>query len=70
MESTAEEQISELGDRVVGITAIKQNIERRMKRTVWDNIKHTNISIIGVPEGEEKGSEKIFEDSIVEISLP
>ena len=55
---------------MVGITAIKQNIERRMKRTVWDNIKHTNISIIGVPEGEEKGSEKIFEDSIVEISLP
>ena len=28
----AEERISELGDRVVEITAIKQNTERRMKR--------------------------------------
>ena len=23
-------------------------------RSLWDNFKHTNISIIGVPEGEEK----------------
>ena len=29
----AEEQISELGDRVVEITAIKQNTERGIKRT-------------------------------------
>ena len=30
-------------------------------RDLWDNIKHTNNHIIGVPEGEEreKGSEKI-----------
>ena len=37
-------------------------------RDLWDNIKHTNIRIIGVPEGEEseKGPEKIFEDIIVE----
>ena len=29
-------------------------------RDLWDNIKHTNIHIIGVPEGEErqKGLEK------------
>ena len=35
---------------------------------LWDNIKHTNIRIIGVPEEEEKkkGSEKIFEEIIVE----
>ena len=53
---------------MVGITAIKQNIERRMKRTVWNNIKHTNISIIGVPEeeGKKKGYEKTFEEIIVE----
>ena len=46
-----------------------------MKRTedslgdLWDNIKHTNIQIIGVPEEEEekkKGHEKIFEEIIVE----
>ena len=36
-------------------------------RDFWDNIKHTNIRIIGVPEEEKKkGSEKIFEEIIVE----
>ena len=62
----AEEWISDLLERLVEITAIKQNIEKRMKRNedsrrdFWDNIKCTNIHIIGVPEGEErqKGPEK------------
>ena len=37
-------------------------------RDLWDNIKYNNIWIIGVPEEEEKkkGTEKIFEESIVE----
>ena len=37
-------------------------------RDLWDNIKHNNIRIIGVPEGKEreKGPEKIFEEIIVE----
>ena len=36
-------------------------------RDLWDNIKHTNIQIIGVPEEEKKkGYEKIFEEIIVE----
>ena len=37
-------------------------------RDLWDNIKHNNIRIIGVPEGEEreKGPEKIFEEIIFE----
>ena len=40
-------------------TAIEQNVERTTRneeslRDLWDNIKHTNIRIIGVPEGEEK----------------
>ena len=36
-------------------------------RDLWDNIKHTNIQIIGVPEEEEKkkGSEKITEEIIL-----
>ena len=37
-------------------------------RDLWDNIKHINICIIGVPEREEreKGPEKIFEEIISE----
>ena len=37
-------------------------------RDFWDNIKCTNIGIIGVPEEEEKkkGTEKILEEIIVE----
>ena len=37
-------------------------------RDLGDNIKSTNIRIIGVPEEEEKkkGYEKIFEEVIVE----
>ena len=37
-------------------------------RDLWDNIKHTNIQMIGFPEEEEekKGTEKIFAEIIVE----
>ena len=37
-------------------------------RDLWDNIKHTNIPSIGVPEEEEKKKwyEKIFEEITVE----
>ena len=70
----AEERISDLEDRMVKITAAKKNKEKRMKRNedslrdLWDNIKHNNIRIIGIPEGEErkKGPEKIFEEITVE----
>ena len=56
------------------ITTAEQNKEKRMKRTedslrdLWDNTERTNIQIIGVPEEEEKkkGTEKIFEEIIVE----
>ena len=56
------------------ITSEGQNQVKRMERTenilwdLWDNNKHTNIRIIGVPEEEEKkkGYEKIFEEIIVE----
>ena len=59
---------------MVEITAEEQNKERRMKRIednlrdLWDNTKHTNIQIIGVPEEEEKNkrSEKILKETIVE----
>ena len=44
-----------------------QRIEDSL-RDLWDNIKCTNIRIIGVSGEEEKkkGSEKIFEEIIVE----
>ena len=56
------------------ITTTEQNKEKRLKRIehslrdLWDNIKCTNIRIIGIPEEEEKkkGTEKIFEEIIVE----
>ena len=36
-------------------------------RDFWDNIKCTNIQIIGIPEEEKKKRyEKIFEEIIVE----
>ena len=40
-------------------------------RDLWDNTKRTNIWIIGVPEEEEKkkGTEKIFEEIVVENFL-
>ena len=59
---------------MVEITYEEQNKVKRMKRTegslrdFWDNVKLTNIWIIGVPEEEEKkkGYEKYFEVIIVE----
>ena len=45
---------------MVEFTAAEQNKEKRMKRNedsvrdLWDNIKHTNIQIIGVPGKKEK----------------
>ena len=70
----AEERTSELEDKMVEITAKEQNKEKRMKRIednlreIWDNTKSTNIQITGLPEEKEKkkGSEKIFEEMIVE----
>ena len=70
------ERISELEDKMVEITSEEQNKVKRMKRTedslidLRDNIKRTNIWIIGVLEEEEekKGYEKIFEEIIVENS--
>ena len=72
--SEAEEQISELEDKMVEITSEGQNKVKTIKTTednrtnLQDNIKCTNIRIIGIPEEEEKkkGYEKIFEEIIVE----
>ena len=65
------------GSRVVELTAEEHKKEKRMKRNedslrdFWNNIKHTNIYIIGVSEGEEKekGPKKLFE-AIIAKNLP
>ena len=59
---------------MVEITSEEQNKVKRMKKTedclrdFQDNIKHTNIQIIGIPEEEKKKKEyeKIFEKIILE----
>ena len=54
--------------KLVGLIAESLNsINEDSLRDIWENIKHTNIHIIGVPEGKkgEKGPEKIFEEIIV-----
>ena len=61
---------------MVEITSEEQKKEKRVKRTkdrlreFWDNIKCTNIWIIGVTEKGEKKKEyeKIFEEIISKIS--
>ena len=70
----AEERITDQEHKRVEINTAEQNKETRMKRIedsprdLWDNIKCTTFQIIGVPEEEEKtkGTEKIFEEIIVE----
>ena len=59
---------------MVKIISEEQNKVKRMKRTddslrdLWDNIKCTNIRIIGISGKEKKkGYENIFEEVIVEI---
>ena len=56
------------------ITEAAWKREKRLKtnedslRELWDNVKHSNIHIIGVPEGEErdKRTEEIFKEIIAE----
>ena len=54
---------------MVEINEAEKKKEKRIKRyednirNLWDNVKHTNIQIIGVPEEEDKKKdhEKILE---------
>ena len=56
------------------IIATERKKEKRINRNedklrdLWDNVKHPNIRIIGVPEEEDKQKdhEKILEEIIVE----
>ena len=68
-----EDRISEVEDRIVEINESERKKEKRIKRNednvrdLWDNVKHSNIRIIGVPEEDKKKDhEKIPEEIIVE----
>ena len=62
----AEERKSDLEDRMVEFTVVEENKKKRMKRNedslrdLWDNIKHTSINIIRVPEGEERKDQRKY----------
>ena len=67
-----EECISNLEDRLVEITKVEQK-EKELKKNKdslrdFYNIQHTNIHIIGDPEGgeREKRAEILFEELIIE----
>ena len=70
----AEYRISEVEDRIVEINESERKKEKQIKRNednhrdFWDNVKCTNIRIIGVSEEEDKKKdhEKILEEIIVE----
>ena len=72
--NNAEEQISDLKDKIMEINQSGQLTENQMKkhesniRDLWNNIKQANLCIIGIPEGEdkEKGIENIFEEIMSE----
>ena len=72
----AEEQINELEDKMVEITAEEQNKEKRMKRVednlrdLWDNTKCTNIRIIGGPRKRRKKRVWVFPGGAVVESPP
>ena len=70
----AEDKISEIEDRMVGINESERKKEKWIKRNednlrdLQDNMKCSNIWIIGVPEEEDKKKdhEKVLEKIIVE----
>ena len=66
--NNAEEQISDMEDRIMETTDRKPNKKNDSNlRDLWDNIKRANLCIVGIPEEEtEKGIENIFEEIMAE----
>ena len=70
----AEDRISEVEDRMIEINEAERKKEKRIKRNednlrdLQDNMKCSNIRIIGVPEEEDKkkSHEKILKEIMVE----
>ena len=55
-----EECISDMKDKMMEVTQSEQQRERQMKKNksntldLWNNIKHAQLCITGVPEGRER----------------
>ena len=53
-------------DRLVEMMDTEQKTEKKLKtnkeslRDLWENVKGTNIHIIGMPEGEERKEQKKY----------
>ena len=66
----AEDRTSEVEEILIEISEAERKKEKilKEKRDLWDNVKCSNIRIIGVPEEEnkKKGHKKILEEIIVE----
>ena len=63
-------------DRIIEITQLEQQTESQMKRKknerdIWDTMKHANLCIIGILEGEEreKKTKNLSEEVISEMLL-
>ena len=62
----AEEQVSDLKDRIMEISQSGQQTENKMKkpesniRDLWDNIKWGNLCITGIPEEEKERGLEIY----------
>ena len=72
-----EDWISVLEDKVEKNTEAKQQKEKRILkneeslRNILDNMKHNNIHIMGIPEGEEskQGVDNLFQEIMTENFL-
>ena len=69
----AEEWISDMEDKIVKITQLQQQREKKKMfknkdslRGLWNNITHTKIHIIEVPEGKkrERGAGEIITEKL------
>ena len=73
--SEIEDRISEIEDRMVEISEAERKKEKGTKRNednlrdLWDNVKCSNIQIIGVPEEEDRKKKKKREKILEEITV-
>ena len=73
-----ENQVSDMELKEMKNNQSEQQEEKRIQKnedsisSPWDNFKHSNIHIIGVPEGEEKDQEigNLSEKKIVKENFP